>query len=148
MAIELDEIINEMLEYARHLPGDEQVPKEILVLKGHLLIERQLMALIERKSAEPGALNNFRLTFKNKLHLVEALYGDIGTITWKHLHDLNSIRNSMAHELEDELVSPRIKKFVQSVGGDNLQYVEGGVLDQLAYCISHLHLELVKARDK
>ena len=148
MSIELENIIKEMLEYAKHLPSDEQVREEVLVLKGHLLIERQLMALIECKSTKPNALNNSRLTFKNKLDLVESLYGDLPTINWKHLHDLNSIRNSMAHELEDELVKPRVKKFIQSVGGENLQYVEEGVLDKLAYCLSHLHLELVKARDK
>jgi len=148
MGIELETIIKEMLEYAKHLPGDEQVPEELLVLKGHLLIERQLMALIECKSIKPNALRNTRLTFKNKLHIVEAIYGDLVSVTWKHLHDLNSIRNSMAHELEDDLVGPRLNKFIQSVGGGNLQYVEGGRLERLAYCLSHLHLELVKARYK
>lgn len=147
MAIELETIIKEMLEYAKHLPGDEQIPEEVLVLKGHLLIERQLMALIECKAIKPVALRNSRLTFKNKLHIVEAIYGDLPSVTWRHLHDLNSIRNSMAHELEDELVAPRINKFIESVGGENLQYVESGQLERLAYCLGHLHLELVKARE-
>lgn len=148
MAIELETIIKEMLEYAKHLPGDEKFPEEMLVLRGHLLIERQLMVLIECKAIKPAAFKNSRLTFKNKLHIVEAIYGDLSSITWRHLHDLNSIRNSMAHELGDELVAPRINKFIESVGGANLQYVEGGRLERLAYCLSHLHLELVKAREK
>ena len=141
-------MIKEMLEYAKHLPGDKHIPEELLVLKGHLLIERQLNALIECKVIKPKALEAARLTYAKKLHLVEALYGELPSISWSHLRDINSIRNSMAHELEDELVTPRLKKFVQSVGGKDLELVKGGFLEQLTYCLSHIHLELVKAREK
>lgn len=147
MAINLETILEEMLEFSKHLPSGKNIPEEMLILKGHMLIERQLMALIECKAKKPEVLKASRFTFVNKLHLAHALYGELPSIDWGHIREVNSIRNSMAHELENEMVAPRLKRFIQAVGDNDLKYVEGGLLEQLAYCLSHIHLELVKARE-
>ena len=92
--MDLDTIIEGMLEFSKHIPSDDKQPEALVVLKGHLLIERELMKLIEIKSLSPKALNKSRFSFKNKLSIVEALYGDTTEIDWDHISTLNSIRNS------------------------------------------------------
>lgn len=148
MTVNIDLIVNEMLEYTKHLPSNERIPIELIVLKGHLLIERQLNALIECALIKPQSLNPARLTFAKKVNLAEALYGVISSINWAHLRDINSIRNSMAHELEDDDLIPKIRRFINAVKGDDIKYVDGGLVEQLSYCVSYLHIELAKARIK
>ena len=46
---ELEAFVSGLLEYADVLPGDKKHPVEVLVLRGHLLIERELRRLIEAK---------------------------------------------------------------------------------------------------
>src|SRR5674476_171882 len=48
---------------------------ELLVLKGHLLVEAELQYFLEAVSRHPNSLEDARLSFIQKVHLVQALGG-------------------------------------------------------------------------
>ena len=67
---------------------------------------------------------------------------------WEDVKELNTIRNSLAHHLMDDTLEPRIGRFVSRVQDRDKKtfaFVEQTVPRQLAYCIAHLHHELLKA---
>lgn len=138
-------MVDEMIEYARHLPADDHVPLEVLILRGHLLIEAQLDALIEARLRKLKPYRDARLAFSAKLKIAEALYGDVG-VRWLAVRELNTIRNSLAHHLDDETVSPRVRKLLSMIEGSETNAGPEALLVQLALGLSQLHLSLVKVR--
>lgn len=134
-------------EYLRHLPEDVVHPIEVLVLRGHMLIERQLIQLIERDVAKPEALNLERMTFSSKISLAEALRGNqTRPWLWEALRGVNKLRNSFAHKLEDDNRQSHIATFVALIRLDDpLTFsIAGTELDsQLAFSLSWLHEKLL-----
>jgi len=109
----LEAQLDGILEYARFLPGKKKHPLEILVLRGHLLIEREVRALVLAKFKREKAFDLGRLFTSDVARLAEAIYGDaIPDHTWEDFKQLNIIRNSLAHNLVDDTLAPRIRKFV------------------------------------
>jgi hypothetical protein len=139
-----------MLEYAKFLPGKKKHPLEILVLRGHLLIEREIHALIAAKFVRPKVFDPGRYFFSDIARLAEALYGDsVPEWVWKETKDLNTIRNSLAHNLIDDTLRPRVERFVgrfKDRDPKTFKYVGETVDKQLAYCVAHLHHELLRIR--
>ena len=82
----------------RHLPP--LVNLELLVLKGHLLIEEQLQTFLEAISSDPAPLESAHLSFHQKACLVQAMTGLRRTSTGKFILQLNTLRNRFAHRLE------------------------------------------------
>lgn len=80
-----------------------EAPELSKVLRGHLLIERSLEALIARKLEKPKRLfDNHRVTFEMKVDLADAL----GVLPPSHVSAakaLNSIRNAYAHREDHKL---------------------------------------------
>lgn len=108
------------LEYLRHLPEDIGHPLEVLVLRGHILIERQLINLIESEPRKPKVMNLERMGFASKVDLAEALYGDrIHEWVWKALRSVNKLRNSLAHKLEDADLPDHTQKFIEQIKFDD-----------------------------
>jgi hypothetical protein len=72
-------------------------PELSRILRGHLLIERTIEALISRKLAKPKILfERHRITFEMKVDLADAL----GLLPASHVSAakaLNAIRNAYAH---------------------------------------------------
>jgi len=69
----LDEkVANYLFLFFNHMPNvdDEMVS----ILKGHLLIEKQLRELIQLESKKPKALADARLSFHQVLCLAESYY--------------------------------------------------------------------------
>jgi hypothetical protein len=90
-----------------HLPsGNDAI--ELLVLKGHLLIEqllRELLALaIGIEHQRRARINFFALA-----NLVRGLIGD--DPVWDVCEKLNSVRNAYSHELAPTSVGERIDRF-------------------------------------
>ena len=80
------------LEYLRHLPEDVGHPIEVLVLRGHILIERQLNRLIELQLPNPEALELERMRFGSKVRLAEALCGhQVHEWVWIALRSVNNV---------------------------------------------------------
>lgn len=69
-----------------------------IILKGHLLIEEQLRAIIRALVANPEHLDEARLTFANSLHLARAVAGHFNKgVCWSAAKQLNVVRNLIAH---------------------------------------------------
>ena len=80
-----------------------EAPELSQILRGHLLIERTLEALIARKLEKPKKLfDNHRVTFELKVDLADAL----GVLPPSHVSAakaLNNIRNAYAHRENHKL---------------------------------------------
>jgi uncharacterized protein YutE (UPF0331/DUF86 family) len=73
----------------------------LIVLRGHLIIEHDLVDICDRFFLQPNALPD-RLNFDTRLRLVRALLGDdvFPKVVYDILKDLNRIRNKLAHNLD------------------------------------------------
>ena len=148
--LELDAVLNGLLEYTKFLPGNKKHPIEILVLRGHLLIEGELRGLIQAKLQRPKVFDLYNMKFSTTMRLAEALYGD--TVTnwiWEATKQLNTIRNSLAHNLTDDTLLPQIKRFItffKNRDPKTFEFVKSTVQEQLAYCLADLHHEFLKVR--
>lgn len=97
---------------------------ELLILKGHLLVEEQLDNIIRAVLMEPERLRDVRLSFQQKFRLARAINGYdpndredpdlLGGID-----DLNLLRNSLAHRLDDDDFHERIEKFIIGYCGED-----------------------------
>lgn len=143
-------IFNGILEYAKVLPASKKQPLEILVLRGHLLIEREVRCLVLKKFVRPRAFDLEHLFFNDVARLAEALYADaLPDGIWEDIKQLNVIRNSLAHNLVDDTLAPRIKRFIarfKERDAKSFRFVRDTVPEQLAYCIATLHHELLRIR--
>ena len=75
----------------------------LIILKGHLLIEAELIDICARVLKDPDALETGRaVPFATRLKLVRALIGKdaMPECIWHALKDVNNIRNDLAHQLE------------------------------------------------
>jgi hypothetical protein len=73
----------------------------LIVLRGHLIIEHELVDICDKVLPQPDALSE-RLNFDTRLRLVRALLGDddFSKVVYDILKDLNRIRNKLAHNLD------------------------------------------------
>lgn len=92
---ELDQYGMEMLVFGS--------PELTSILRGHLLIERTIEALIAKKLTKPKKLfDNHRVTFEMKVDLADAM----GVLPPAHVSAakaLNNIRNAYAHREDHKL---------------------------------------------
>ncbi len=93
----------------RHLPPIGSF--DLLILKGHLLIEEQLDALIAAFSRDARPLKTARLTFFQKLCVAEALCGSLPVS--KFIRQLNTLRNDLAHNLDTENIEARVDELLR-----------------------------------
>lgn len=103
-------------QFLRLLPHGKD--PELVLLKGHLLIEEQIRALIDRRLQNPQALKeaNARLETHQAIHLAKAFFppGHMVEI-WRAISKLNTLRNDIAHNLvERGSLWDRIEAWVQS----------------------------------
>ena len=92
-----------------HLPGHSDL--DLVVLKGHLLIEEQLHTIIKERMKKPEALNleSSNWGFDHVLSLAEALCGEeVHHDVWQFLRKLNKVRNDLAHKLESKGLEDRL----------------------------------------
>ncbi len=145
----LDRILSGILEYASFLPRKKKYPVEVLILRGHLLVEREIHRLVREKFQRPKVFELSRMPFRAVLLLAEALYGsNIPDWVWEDTKELNTIRNSLAHHLKDDMLTPRIKRFISRFHQrekKTFAFVDKDITRQLAYCIASLHNELLEA---
>ena len=87
----------------------------VVILRGHLLIEELLEALIDASLSDPAAIRDARLTFFQKLCLCRGLIGSSNEDLWKPIEALNGLRNAISHRLPDETLfnklDPVLKAF-------------------------------------
>ncbi|MBK7227240.1 MAG: hypothetical protein IPH96_18190 [Saprospiraceae bacterium] len=77
---------------------------EGIIIRGHIVVERQLIKAIERTVSKPMEFEPERLSFSNKLMLSNML--GVSDLFKKELNALNKLRNQVAHSLkyDDKLI--------------------------------------------
>ena len=97
-----------------------QSEPELLLLKGHLILEQCLNELLRVYIADTDALDKLNLTFSRKLDLLGALghhrYSP-GANGDAQIRELNRIRNKLAHRLDFEDYQSDFKRWACSVVG-------------------------------
>ncbi len=109
------QVKDHLLYYFDNMPNVDD--KMISLLKGHLLIEEKLIALVKLNSEKPKALDEARFSFKQTLSLAKALYWyQNSDWLWDGINKLNKIRNKLAHNLNPKDLDNEISLFIKSVG--------------------------------
>lgn len=102
----------------RHLK--HQSEPELLLLKGHLILEQCLNQLLRAYIADSTSLEKLNLSFSRKLDLLLALghrtYAP-GPDGAKHIREVNRIRNKLAHSLDFGPHEEDLKRWACSVLG-------------------------------
>ena len=146
----LDAWIKGVLHYGDHLPGDTEHPLEILVLRGHLLVEEEFRKLVQSRFMKPEVFDLSRFPFSSLVRLAHALYGDeLPQWLWDRAKELNTIRNSTAHNLQNEMLRPQIERFIEKfrkLDAATFEHVSPSLPGQLAYCLAHLHHTILRLR--
>lgn len=103
-----------LARFSAHMPTEQDT--ELTLLKGHLLIEEILTAVIVNGVKRPEHLDFVRMQFHQKMKLARALFpGDDYERVWAALKSLNDARNKLAHGLDQAATATAIKKLIDSV---------------------------------
>ena len=87
----------------------------LVILKGHLLLEEQVRAIVDERLTNPTSLNDARLECHQAICLAEALCPrDVEPVLWKSAKKLNKLRNDIAHNLDPNGLGDRVADFVSS----------------------------------
>jgi len=110
-----------------HLPENRD---DILgtVIKGHLLFDSIIRRFVDTRTPNGPALDAARFTSYQMICLAEALClrNEEPRWLWARIKELNSLRNTLAHNLEPAEVQERIARFVTEV--DNKDKLAGRTL--------------------
>ena len=132
-----------------HIPGGQDLALEVIVLRAHLLIERQLKGLVGDRFVKSTAYDLSRTKFSEALRLAEALYGDqLPVWIWRAIQELGIIRNSLAHQLTDALLEGRVHKLIKIVSENSPTYSgrNDSSLEKLKQCANILYSQLLVLR--
>jgi hypothetical protein len=107
----MDEQVLETLgRMATHLPEGDLT---LIILKGHLLIEEQLFAIVRESVVFPDALLQWRPRYRDISAVAKALhYRKEEDWLWESVYRLNTLRNDLAHKLEPEDLESRLQQFI------------------------------------
>jgi hypothetical protein len=103
-----------------HFPRN--LPLELQVIKGHLLVERCMREILDLHLVNPDEISSNKsplLGFHQAAAVLAALTPKSVYIdaTWLAIRKLNSIRNKMAHELSFQHTETEVKNFLKDVEG-------------------------------
>ena len=85
--------------------------RDLVILKGHLLIEEQLRRLIDERVQNPKALSERRIDFSHCVSLAKAFFPEgHDPALWKGLAELNALRNLLAHQIEPNDIQSKMAK--------------------------------------
>ena len=90
---------------------------EIILLKGHLILEQALYQIISAYKLDSRRISAMNLMFNKTLELVMAIDPMIIKNEYHHLKEINKIRNKVAHELFFDDYHDYLKKWASSVLG-------------------------------
>lgn len=89
--------------------------RELVILKGHLLIEEQINKIISERLHDAADLEKLDLGCAQAVELARALVGDkTGDELWDLVKKLNKIRNKIAHNVEPSGLEDRIIDLVDT----------------------------------
>lgn len=103
-------------ELTNHLP-DKDADPVLIILKGQLLIEKLVRKFVASRLPNPIPFQKQRFSAAECIAIAESmcLVNDEPKWLWDQVKELNTIRNMIAHSLEDKKVEVRINNFVAAV---------------------------------
>ncbi len=103
-------------ELTHHLPDMDADPI-LIILKGQLLIEKRVRKFVDSRLPNPAALEKQQFSAAQCIAIAESmcLDNEKPSWLWKQIKELNTIRNKLAHNLENENIEVRISNFVSTV---------------------------------
>ncbi len=115
----------------------------LVILKGHLIIEKALTDICARLLKNPSALERENVRFSTRLDLVCALLDPALPEGVVHaMRDLNRLRNALAHNLEPDKLDRSLEKFFRRFDEledlSTLHRKDRDVSDRIAGCIAFL----------
>lgn len=150
MSGNLQKILNDLIRYAKHLPPGEDHPLEVLVLKWHLLVEEELRSVVRGKFVDPSSYDVQQAKYGTLLRLARALHGPaIAEWEWEVAHQLNVIRNSIAHLLNDDMLIPRIRERLFPLfekHDKDFARTDADLAERIGYCFAHIHVALLRLK--
>lgn len=121
---------------------------DLVILKGHLLIEEQLKEIIRQRLPNPSALDITKMNCHQAICLAQALLpkGHQEEF-WRATKKLNELRNNIAHRLTPEEREVKISEFVSCIpvdweGKDKTQTFELCIWSLFVYISSFVEGEL------
>jgi len=104
----------ELIRFSQVMPGAD-AELDLRVLKAHLLAEEALNTYIEFKLPRGELLSESRLSFsvKNRIAKAASAPSELDWV-WDAFHKLNILRNSFAHQIDDEGRNQKIDDFIFS----------------------------------
>jgi hypothetical protein len=106
-----------ILEIAVEIKLKEYQEMEMILLKGHLILEQTINQLIKKYVNDVNPFESMNLMFAKKILILQALIGDNFKDIFLHLKELNRIRNKVAHELFFAKYHDDLKKWACNVNG-------------------------------
>jgi len=96
---------------------------ELILLKGHLVIEQLITELLEGELKEPDRLKVINPMFAKKLEIYLAVAGNsiISNGLEKILKELNSLRNKLAHDLKHPEFNRLLTEWVQRAARERIE---------------------------
>lgn len=114
LRIATEEYFESLERFLNHLPRGKD--PELVVLKGHLLVERLLDTYLINNLASSSAITNADFNFSQKLAVVEAVHPEWDCAwLWQSIRILNRVRNRLAHRLEDPGYPSLLEEFFSIV---------------------------------
>ncbi|MDH1522522.1 hypothetical protein [Achromobacter mucicolens] len=105
---------NPLVRFFEHMPksGDP----ELILLKGHLLIEEVLTAIITAGVPKPQLLLKKHMQFEARARTARAVIrGEDRPDLWAAVSSVNSARNALAHGLEPTNTVAAVSSFISAV---------------------------------
>lgn len=138
-------VFGDMESLLKHLPHYQE-PAELILLKGHLLVEELLRGYLDRRLPNPTAFKHDQFPFAKVLMLCRALTLSSAT-SWPFdaASKLNDVRNEVAHELASLRLKTKIDDFIALVEqhAKDLAFQPNEWNEARLYmAITHLHHEL------
>jgi len=89
---------------------------ELILLKGHLLIEEVLTAIINAGIRKPAVLEAAKIPFAMKQKIARAVIpGTDMPLLWEAVSSVNTARNALAHGLEPDRTVKTVRSFISLV---------------------------------
>lgn len=110
-------IPEEVLEYSVTVKLKEYSDMEMILLKGHLVLEQILHQFISAHQLDSKRVDAMNLMFSKTLELAMAIDANSIVEKYPHLKEINRIRNKIAHELLFDDYHEDLKKWASNVLG-------------------------------
>jgi hypothetical protein len=114
LRIATEDYFKSLEQFLSHLPPGRD--EELLVLKGHLLVERLVARYLRSRLPNPEQLEKVGLRFAQKVAVASAMSSEADEAwLWQAIFLLNQLRNELAHDLDKPRHAALLARFLTVV---------------------------------